>query len=196
MAEIGGTRRVAEQGSRIDRASLRHLLTYSTTLPPAASMILRAPAVTLSPLTVTALSSVPDAMTLTVTARLRHQAARPCSAARSARLARELRELVHAQLGLLVARPRDEADLRQAALQRHLAAFEAHLVVAAGASALTLDAAAARLAEARAQRRGRAACARLAALAGLRSFKRISSLLDPQHVADLARSCRDSRACP
>ena len=44
MAEIGGTRRVAEQASRIDRATPSPSLSYSDTLPPAASMILRAPA--------------------------------------------------------------------------------------------------------------------------------------------------------
>src|SRR5690606_31652160 len=75
LAKIGKTRRVAEPRSRIrSRACLRHCSSplnlryrsgaYSTE-PPAASMILRAPAVTARPRTVTAFSSLPEAMTLT-----------------------------------------------------------------------------------------------------------------------------------
>src|SRR5262249_25891745 len=72
LAKIGETRRVAEQQCRIGRASrLRHNLSaYSETLPPAASMILRAPGVTVRPLTVTATSSLPEAITRQRSARL------------------------------------------------------------------------------------------------------------------------------
>src|SRR5690606_38855139 len=63
----------------------------------------------------------------------------------------EARELVHAHLvpGRGLARP--EPDLRQPSLQRHLAALEADLVVAAGPRVLTLRAASRRLALARAR---------------------------------------------
>ena len=63
-------------------------------------------------------------------------------------------------LGRVALGERDEAALRQAPLQRHLAALEADLVVAAGARLLALVAAAGGLAEARCRCRGRRACAR------------------------------------
>src|SRR5688572_14636744 len=56
----------------------------------------------------------------------------------------DLVQLVEPHFGLF--HLRTEADLGQAALQRHLAAFEAHLVVSALASALALHAAATGLA--------------------------------------------------
>src|SRR5580704_5637005 len=57
-----------------------------------------------------------------------------------------LRELRQAHFGARRLHGRTEPDLGQPALQRHLAAFEADLVIAALAGALTLDAAAAGLA--------------------------------------------------
>src|SRR5690349_20267668 len=61
-------------------------------------------------------------------------------------LALDLGELVQAHLGARALDVGAEADLRHAALQRHLAALEADLVVAALAGALPLGAAAAGLA--------------------------------------------------
>src|SRR4029077_4005743 len=60
--------------------------------------------------------------------------------------ARDLGELVQAHLGARALDVGAEADLRHTALQRHLAALEADLVVAALAGALSLGAAAAGLA--------------------------------------------------
>src|SRR5690242_10733475 len=111
------------------------------------------------------------------------------------RLPRKPRELVDAQLGLVVTRRRDEAYLRQAALQRHLAAFEADLVVAARASALAFDAAAARLTE---TRTAAAATPLVVELAALRRAKIVETHLKPPRRAacsESSRSCRDSRAC-
>src|SRR5512137_592777 len=61
-------------------------------------------------------------------------------------LARDLGELVQPHLGTRALDVGAEADLRHPALQRHLAAFEADLVVAALAGTLPLGAAAAGLA--------------------------------------------------
>src|SRR5262245_28985725 len=112
------------------------------------------------------------------------------------RLTRELRELVHAELGLVVTRRRDEAYLRQPALQRHLAAFEADLVIAARTSTLAFDAAAARLTEP-----GAAATAAplVVETAALRRVEIVQAHLKPPRPAACSgssRSCRGSRACP
>src|SRR6185503_15480222 len=65
-------------------------------------------------------------------------------------LARDAREVARAHFRGLHDEDGEEAALRQAPLQRHLAALEADLVVAAGARALALVAAPRGLAEARA----------------------------------------------
>ena len=188
LADLGETRRVAE-GSVPDcvrwPACLRHDLTSSKRLPPAASIAARAPLVRRMPLSVTAFSSLPDSMTLARSARSRHEV----------RGLDQRGEVDHRRLDLVQlarrtsARERlhggTEADLRQAALQRHLAAFEADLVVAALARALALDAAAAGLAlaggRAAADAQVRDACVPARRLDGVQLHR--SCLLDVEQVA-------------
>ena len=67
LAQLAEARCIAQHRRRIDCACLCH--TYSM-LPPAASMILRAPGVTLRPTTLTALSNLPEAMTFACSAVL------------------------------------------------------------------------------------------------------------------------------
>src|SRR5262249_28600246 len=76
-------------------------------------------------------------------------------------------QVAQRDLGIELERLRLEAALGQAALQRHLAAFEADLVEAARARLLALVAAAARFAEARADAAADAALGVLGARAGL-----------------------------
>ena len=128
-------------------------------------------------------------------ARLRHQARRLAAPRDPRSCPRSLRARARAASAVSRLRACDTKPIfGRRALQRHLAAFEADLVVAARAGALALVAAAAGLAEARAARRGRAACASnlRARRAGVDRSSACSSLLDLQHVADLRRSCRGS----
>ena len=107
------------------------------TLPPAASIAARAPLETSRPLSATLRLISPARITLARSAGCGTTPA-ALSAARSmasAAIACEVREPHFRGLVLLV---RIEAALRQPPLQRHLAAFEADLVIAAGARLLAL----------------------------------------------------------
>ncbi len=114
-------------------------------LPPAASIAARAPLVTLMPLSVTALATRAREHDLGALGLRRHDAGLlQCLDVDG--LALDLRELTEPDFGARRCHRGAEADFRQPPLNGHLAALEAHLVIAALARALSLDAAAAGLA--------------------------------------------------
>ena len=131
-------------------------------MPPAASIAALAPAVAPMPLSATLRVSSPVLMTLTVLTSSRTRPA--CfSVSRSTSSVPRRCKLAERDLGVVLQQRRLEAALGQAALQRHLAAFEADLVVAAGARLLALVATAGGLAQARADAAADAAARLLAA---------------------------------
>src|SRR5690606_8230328 len=106
------------------------------------------------------------------------------------------RELVHAHLVARRRLPRSEADLRQPALQRHLTALEADLVIAARPSVLALRAASRGLALTGA---AAAADARPLLAAAVGRFQRVQAHVKPPPRARGIGPCgssRGSRACP
>ncbi len=119
----------------------------ASTLPPAASIAARAPLVALTPFSVTPRVSLPERMTFAARHVARHDALGLEHGEVDLRRLDAL-QLREAHLRVEGARRRGEAALGQAPMQRHLAALEADLVVAARARALTLVAAACGLAPA------------------------------------------------
>src|SRR5204863_3220585 len=104
-------------------------------------------------------------------------------------------------LGVVLLRRRLEAALRQPALQRHLAAFEADLVIAARARLLALVAAARGLAQARADAAADAATRLLGAFSRLDGVQfhvlvPTRALRAPSPGTRPSRSSRARRACP
>ena len=134
----------ANASSRNFRDDRRH-----ATLPPAASIAAFAPLVAPMPVSFTAFASSPDLMTFADFAIAGHDAG-GLERQQVDLGDRQPREVGQADFGVIVLRERHEAALRQPALQRHLAAFEADLVEAARARLLALVAASRGLAEARA----------------------------------------------
>ena len=134
----------------------------SSTLPPAASIAARAPLVSLMPLTVTALSIVPDSMMRARFAPLLTRLA-AFSASRSTTPSADFRQFAETNFSRYQCNARPETELRHTALQRHLTALETGLRVAALARLLTFVAATARLAETRADAAADALLDRLAA---------------------------------
>ena len=112
------------------------------------------------------------------------------------RLGADLGEVARAHFGRLGDGHGEEAALGQAPLQRHLAALEADLVVAAGAGLLALVAASRGLAQARADAAADAAAVLLGARGGLDVFSSIALFLDLHQVAHLVDHSADRRACP
>ncbi len=120
--------------------------TEPSILPPAASMAARAPLVAPMPLSVHGLLQLARQHDLRLLGEHRHHAGLLQRLEVDHRRIDAVGELGQAHFGARGLDLRAEAHLRQATLQRHLAAFEADLVVAALARALTLDATAAGLA--------------------------------------------------
>ena len=122
--------------------------TYYSTLPPAASIAALAPAVAATPFSLTARLSSPFMHDLGAHGAGFNEA-RGLERVEIDDVALQRIELVQQHFADFVRFLRAEADLRQTALQRHLAAFEARLDLAlAGARELALVAAAGGLAEA------------------------------------------------
>jgi hypothetical protein len=96
----------------------------------------------------------------------------------------EASQLVHTHFSGLFNAARNEPDLRQATLQRHLTALEADLVESAGSGALTFDAAPAGLALARGMSAAQALGGGAAAATGMQGVQAHLNVLNLQHIAD------------
>ena len=149
-----------------------------------------APFVTPMPCTLSALSTLPARMILARFTRTGNEARR-LERNEVHRVALDLAQVAKAHLDGRLDRDRDEAALGHAALQRHLAAFEADLVVAAGARFLALVAAARGLAEARADAATDAAPGLLGARGGLDRVEFHGFSLDFHEVAHLVDHAAD-----